>query len=132
MLWILLCAFPGVGWDARSSAWRSARWDEEALYLQLLSAAQSSALGGLGWYLLSLKHCVHQTAWPSTLLRFAPKLTFLDLPRLCGERDLWKTQMRGRETALFCSESRKPNHGWVYYILSLPALAGWRLVLHHL
>lgn len=100
-----------LAWDAWSSARRCAQvgcsiseWNEEALYLQLLSAVQSSALGGLAWYMLSLKRCVPQTAWSSTLLRFASKLTFRDLTGLCGERDLWKTQMRETDSAVLLRE----------------------------
>lgn len=54
--------------------------------------------------MLSLKRCVPQTAWSSTLLRFASKLTFRDLTGLCGERDLWKTQMRETDSAVLLRE----------------------------
>lgn len=97
---MLLCSFPGMGWDAWSSAWHSARWDvpfQSEMRKTFTSSCflQCRALLWEAWDV----YVEFEALCSSDCLafNFAPKLTFLDLTGLCGERNLWKTQMRDRE-----------------------------------
>lgn len=91
------------------------------------SAAQTSAMGVLGWHLASSEQCLPQTTQCKTLFRFAQKSSCLfgklrDFQRACARADqgfmrkgsLGKCK-RGR--LLFCLERKKPN---LLLVLSSP------------